>query len=79
MSSFSPESEKALRDAAQSFIGEKGLVDEWVLTFSWIDPDGGSHVRSVAKGSVANLVGMTEFARQLAIEDMMSDAEEIDD
>ena len=79
MSSFTPEAEQAVRDAAQSLINEEGLVDEWVLTFSWLDNDGGSHVRSAAKGSSAALVGMTEFARQLAIRDMMGDVEEIDD
>lgn len=79
MSSFSKESEQAVLDAAQTVIGEGGLVDEWVLTFTWLDSDGGGHVRSVAKGSSISLVGMTQFARELAMNDMFDDVEEIDD
>ncbi len=79
MSSFSDESEQAVLDAAQTLIGDEGLVDEWVLTFTWVDPDGGVHTRSCAKGSSVGLVGMTQFARELAMREMFDDTEEIDD
>lgn len=79
MSSFSEESEQAVRDAAQMLIGEKGLVDEWVLTFTWVDPEGDVHTRSCAKGSSVALVGMTQFAREIAMNEMFSDLEDIDD
>ncbi len=79
MSSFSEEAEQAVRDAAQTIIGEEGMVDEWVLTFTWLDTEGDGHVRSIARGSAVSLVGMTQFARKLAMNDMFDDVEEIDD
>ncbi len=72
-----PEVEKAIGDAAQKVLGGDGLIDDWVLSFTWIDLDGTSHVRSIAHGSKTGIVGMTSFAYNLANQEMMKDVQDL--